>query len=681
MKCECAITVSVAATLVWAVPCCLWAGQVERLHTAAQQGDLDTIKAVLAEGVDVNTSNAIGATALHVAASAGQTGACELLLARGANPNARILNGQTPLHWAAYSKQVDAAQQLLAAGADIDARDRNNRTPLDIAVLHRPNEIVDLIVKHDLESTDPPKPKHDVGIINVVVPSVCRQGDIVNATIAVANSGSFRETFEARFLSQTDQKQLAVKTIALAKKWKGKADDSPNLVFNGKTPGDRLGAQAFVGDDINGDTYPDVVVASARWRNGCGRAYLYYGGPKLDAEADMLFDGHDEDCAFAPSVLSDLNNDGCTDLIISAPGRTWGSEHDGYINIYYGGPQMDNVPDVVLKGKAGTAEHLGMMLTAKDIDNDGYVDIIAGAQGYDHLRGRVYLFWGGDPFEPTADLVLEGEQENSLFGRKIDAGGDVNGDGYNDILVGARQFGGEARLGRAYLFLGNRRERMDSLCDWSFTGQNAGQLGSAVGIFDIDADGFADVIVGSRGVRSVYLFWGTRDFDPKEPNWVLQAPSAAALGGDDVQCDYFNHDRFGDILVGAQGYPGTGYMYGRAYLFYGNTKALMDADHDYIFGGECGANDLFGNEVSAGDLNVDGYVDALMGTVGANQDTGKAYLYYGPFYDTQDINFHWDTTNTSVGKHTLKVEIPPVPGEQNIDDNVKTVTIEVKKSM
>ena len=148
-----------------------------------------------------------------------------------------------------------------------------------------------------------------------------------------------------------------------------------------------------------------------------------------------------------------------------------------------------------------------------------------------------------------------------------------------------------------------------------------------------------------------------------------------------MECAYFNEDRFGDILAGAYGYPGTGYMYGRAYIFYGNSKALMDTNHDYIFGGECGVDDYFGNEVSAGDVNGDGHVDALLGAVGANDKTGRIYLHYGPFYDASDITFNWDTTNASIGTHTLKLEIPPVPGEQNTKDNIKTMTIEVKESL
>ena len=107
----------------------------------------------------------------------------------------------------------------------------------------------------------------------------------------------------------------------------------------------------------------------------------------------------------------------------------------------------------------------------------------------------------------------------------------------------------------------------------------------------------------------------------------------------------------------------------------------MDGDHDYVYGGECGTDDFYGFDVCVGDVNADNYLDALIGTVGANQVTGKVYLYYGPFYDTQNITFNWDTTNASIGKHTLKVEIPTVPGEQNTEDNVKTVTVPVVRQL
>ena len=237
-------------------------------------------------------------------------------------------------------------------------------------------------------------------------------------------------------------------------------------------------------------------------------------------------------------------------------------------------------------------------------------------------------------------------------------------------------------LTSAYLYLGSSQDSMDSECDWTFRGEGKDfQMGSSVDIFDIDADGYDDVIIGSRGAAGyhgrVYIYWGAREFDGTSPGLILESPIVSSMGGDDISCGYFNDDKYGDVLAGAFGYPGTGYMYGRTYLFYGNTKEAMDTDYDYIFEGESGNDDFFGVQLSAGDLNNDGFADALIGAEGAHNDMGRAYLYYGPFHDTTNITFNWDTTNASIGKHTLKVEIPPVPGEQNSEDNVKTITIEV----
>jgi NADH/NAD ratio-sensing transcriptional regulator Rex len=80
------------------------------------------------------------------------------------------------------------------------------------------------------------------------------------------------------------------------------------------------------------------------------------------------------------------------------------------------------------------------------------------------------------------------------------------------------------------------------------------------------------------------------------------------------------------------------------------------------------------------DLNNDGHGDVVMAGAYYNNLQGRAWLWYGPFASSSiDVTLNWDTTNASIGKHTLKVEIPSVPGEQNTEDNIKTVTIEVKE--
>jgi ankyrin repeat protein len=625
-------------------------------------------------------------------------------LAKGADVNSKTLLGQTPLHWAMERGSKDVVELLLEKGANLYAKTSRGHTPLDLAVMRHRNEIVNLAVRYDLESTDDPKPKHDLRIVNVSSPTVCKLGETVPITVTVTNGGTFRESFGVNLYSQTEDKEVATKSLILGKKWHGKADDIPDLIFNAEaTRPDKMGNRVVIGGDANGNGYTDLLVCSSSWSDERGRACLYYGGPKLNTQPDVFFEGKEIGDKFSnqSGVFSDLNNDGFDDLIFGVPGRTMDEKHDGYVNIYYVGSSMDSNPDVVLRGETGSGENLGMTVAASDIDRDGYQDIVVGAQGYKG-RGRVYLFWGGNPIDGIADVIFEGEYFTeagpsatfnlnrdspipmTVFGRKISARGDVNGDGYNDVLVGARHAGGKKNNGAAYLYFGNSQGQMDNVCDWVYRGDGKNeQVGSSVEIFDIDADGYADVLVGARGAAvghgRVYLFWGSKDFNTATPDVILEAPTISSMGGDHIACGYFNDDRYGDILAGALGYPGTTYMYGRAYLFYGNSKTAIDADLDYVFAGTCETDGFFGFQVSTGDVNGDGYSDALIGTPGANQGAGQAHLFYGPFHDTTNITFNWNTTNASVGKHTLKVEIAPVEGEENVENNVATVVVEVRE--
>jgi hypothetical protein len=402
----------------------------------------------------------------------------------------------------------------------------------------------------------------------------------------------------------------------------------------------------------------------------------------MDDVPDIVFSGSNEADRFANnqgSAFGDVNGDGHDDVIIGARG-TERQIRDGYVNVYYGGPDMDSVRDVVLRpGETGRQGYFGTV-AAGDVDNDGYCDILVGEL---HCE-RAYLFWGGNPMSTSTKVVFEGKNTAFPFGHRMAIGGDVNGDGYNDIIIGARA-GGKAREGQAYLYFGNTKEKMDTECDWLFTGETPrDNLGSAVDIFDIDNDGYDDVIIAARYAPDnyrgrVYIYWGSKDFDGSKPGVVFESKEVSTMG-EYLQCGYVNDDSYGDILVGGWQYPGPPYKHGRAYLFYGNTKASMDTFCDHIFAGEGCTEDYFGFHVAVGDVNNDGYTDALVGAPGANHNIGRAYLYYGPFHDTTDITFNWDTTNVSLGKHILKATIGPVAGEEDTADNTSTVTVHIKKS-
>jgi ankyrin repeat protein len=655
--------------------------EISSMHAAAYLGDLAKVRAFIDQGADVNEKKGMmQVTALHSAAAGGHKEVVEFLINMGSDVSAQNRAGQTPLHIAAGGGYLDVVRLLIKSGADVHAKDRGGRTPMDLAQKAEHKEVVDLLRKR--------MQVHDVAITKVSAAPSCTQGDTISVTVNVANHGTFRESFKVKLQNQKDDKEVEIKAVTLGKKWTGKADDVPDLTFTAE-----YASLPCARGDINGDGVADMLVSAPGWQDETGRVALYYGSDEIDStKPNMVFWGESpRDCFGGHMAVyaADMNKDGYDDVIVGAYDYPAG-KRDGRVYIYYGGPNMDNAPDVVLDGEPGQGSKFGITLTASDIDQDGFIDLVVGAQNYDKTGqyrdpnqtrwgfengpGRAYLFWGGDPMDNTADVVFEGMERGGVFGRKIDAGGDINDDGYNDILIGARNSANGR--GRAFLFLGNTKEQMDSECDWIIIGEaQKDNMGSAVAIFDIDDDGIDDVLVAARFASNragrIYIYWGTKEFGQQNPDIILEGEQDFCLG-DCIECAHFNEDQYGDILISAGCYQGG---IGRAYLFYGNSRAVMDTHWDYVFAGEPIRNNYFGWVLSAGDVNADGYTDALM----AEEKVGRDCLFYGPFHDTTNVTFNWDTTNASIGKHTLKVEIPPVPGEKNTEDNIKTVTIEVKE--
>jgi hypothetical protein len=160
-------------------------------------------------------------------------------------------------------------------------------------------------------------------------------------------------------------------------------------------------------------------------------------------------------------------------VIVGAVGH---NNWQGRVYVYYGGRDMDERADMIFDGEPDTFSWFGRVLDTADIDRDGYTDLIINAVGINEAKGRVYLYYGGDPMDTVPDRVFEGENAGDVFGREMDMGPDVNGDGYGDIIFGSRSWGaaegGGAGQGRAYLYYGGPKETMDTICDKVFTGEN-----------------------------------------------------------------------------------------------------------------------------------------------------------------------------------------------------------------
>jgi len=157
-----------------------------------------------------------------------------------------------------------------------------------------------------------------------------------------------------------------------------------------------------------------------------------------------------------------------------------------------------------------------------DINGDGYDDI--GIGEFYHHHGKVYIYFGDQEINPSPDVILETSDPLDEFGRAISSAGDVNGDDYSDVIVGAYQSDTEGHdSGRAYIYFGG--DTFDSTPDVILHGENHSYFGEAVStLYDINKDGYDDVIIGapekdnsgSYWDGSAYVFFGgdPMDTDP-----------------------------------------------------------------------------------------------------------------------------------------------------------------------
>jgi cytohesin len=646
------------------------------LHWAAGGGHMDVVALLIEKGANINSTEQRNYTPMHYAAWSGSTEVVELLVEKGADVNAKDVWGWTPLHYMAeYEYYRDMAEFLITKGADVNVEDKWGETPLHVAQDKGHTEIVELLQKYMLP--------HDVAITNVSVPSTCVQGDTIPVTITIVNKGGQKEGFCVTLLDVVTSVVIADQEVTLEPQ-RYKSANSSDLILSPTSSGKGNFGWGFnIHGDVNRDGCDDLLVGAGWWNGNRGRAYLYFGGADMDGIPDQIYTGETagDFLGDGGAALGDVNGDGYDDVIIGARGY---NNNDGRLYIFFGGIDMDKEPDVILDGEPGkTGAFSCNCLSVGDIDKDGYADVLVGACGYDRKRGRVYLYYGGEPMDSSADVVFDGERTDDFYGRNATIGQNVDGDGYKDILIGARTAPDGTRNGRVYLFYGGNRNQIDAVCDMTFTPPigRPREFGSSLDIYDIDSDGYADVVIGARlGQGAVFIYWGDRrNKMDAVPDVVILGEDGAqsSLGGDKLFCADFNRDGYGDIAVGAYNWPRQKRI-GRTYVYYGSTKTSIDTQPDIIFTGET-ESDWFGHDIGGGDFNNDGYTDLVAGAWGYNKEEGRAYVFYAPFEDKTNITFNWDTKNNSIGKHTLKIEIPPVPGEKNTEDNTKTLTIEIKE--
>lgn len=337
--------------------------------------------------------------------------------------------------------------------------------------------------------------------------------------------------------------------------------------------------------DVNNDGYEDVIVGAYGYDGSGatdGRAYVYLGGTSVSTEPIVMFTGSgDENLGWSVSPAGDVNNDGYTDFIVGAyladaGGGAGANRGEAYI--YYGGNPPNSGADVPLSGDENN-EWFGYSVSlAGDVNGDGYSDVIVGihrADPTDTLRGEVQIFFGGNPMNGLPDVTVEGETGDQL-GYRVSTVGDVNGDGYTDVIMGAPHSDTNGvNSGKALVLFGG--SSMDNVPDLIISGEVGDMLGIAVGpAGDVNNDGFGDIIVGASKANSTdgaaYVFYGGASMDNIADVTISGSDTDGQLGVSVACAGNVNNDAYDDVIVGAYFADGGGSARGEAYLFYGGPS-------------------------------------------------------------------------------------------------------------
>ena len=420
-------------------------------------------------------------------------------------------------------------------------------------------------------------------------------------------------------------------------------DNSDGFRIDGARAFDRSGISVSSAGDVNNDGYDDLIIGAYYADpngNSSGSTYIIYSKDgDFESNIDLLnltssegirINGESAGDVSGWSVSSgDINGDDVNDIIIGARLADPNGANSGSTYVVFGGEGRLNT-DIELSAIARGDDNAGFRLdgesagdlsgnfvSAGDINNDGYDDIIIGANRAStngHWSGATYVVSGkvvsnlaselsGERIINLATIVasddnagfrLDGENGGDWNGHSVDSAGDVNGDGYDDILIGAvwADPNGIWGSGATYVVFGK-----------------------------------SSVFSGTINLSDIARGDGSTGFRLDGENEHDNSGRSAASAGD------FNDDGYDDIIIGARyaspnGVSGSGSTYlvfGKAGGFKGTMQlSELDGSDGFRLDGES-ARDQSGSAVtSAGDVNHDGYDDIIIRSGG-----GDDYIIYG----------------------------------------------------
>jgi hypothetical protein len=493
------------------------------------------------------------------------------------------------------------------------------------------------------------------------------------------------------------------------------------FVINGINAYDYSGFSVSSAGDINGDGVDDFIIGAYYTDpNGSnsGSTYVVFGGAgvgaggalelaSLNGTNGFVINGIDADdrSGYSVSAARDVNGDGADDLIIGAPTADPNGSYSGESYVVFGGAgvgaggalelsSLNGVNGFVINGIDTADESSRSVSGAGDVNGDGKDDLIIGARLADpngSNSGQTYVVFGGagvgaggvlelSALNGANGYVINGIDADDLSGVSVSSAGDVNGDGVDDLIIGARLadpnssdsgesyvvFGGASVGAGGALELSALNGANGFVCNGIDAGDHSGVSVSSAG--DVNGDGFDDLIIGARnadpngnGSGESYVVFGGAGVGAGGALELssLNGANGFVLNGID-ETDYsgnsvsgagdVNGDGVDDLIIGARYANPNGLYSGESYVVFGGAGvgaggvlelSSLNGANGFVING-IDAYDFSGSSVSsAGDVNGDGAADIIIGAFIADpngSNSGESYVVFGRCAIPADLN-------------------------------------------